>query len=142
MLITFLFLQLKVCYQDDTPVTVTNGDQIVLKYGYSYDERNWDSRRIAVPNNGLLSVDFYPPLNPNITSFGMSAEFRGYQYHLGNIEAAMSPSNSFIQVSLRTDNPTVDKEVELEINATEPLNQLVYEVSQFYCNTILYLILL
>nr|BAK64112.1 thioester-containing protein [Hasarius adansoni] len=119
---------LKVCYQDDTPVTVTNGDQIVLKYGYSYDERNWDSRRIAVPNNGLLSVDFFPPLNPNITSFGMSAEFRGYQYHLGNIEAAMSPSNSFIQVSLRTDNPTVDKEVELEINATEPLNQLVYEV--------------
>ena len=119
---------LKVSYQDDTPVTVTNGDQIVLKYGYSYDERSWDSRRIAVPNNGLLSVDFYPPLNPNITSFGMSAEFRGLQYHLGNIDAAMSPSNTFIQISLRTENPTVDKEVELEINATEPLTQLVYEV--------------
>lgn len=62
----------------------------------------------------------------------MSAEFRGLHYHLGNIEAAMSPSNSFIQVSLRTENPAVDKEVELEINATEPLSQLVYEVKKFY----------
>lgn len=124
-------LQLKVCYQDDTPVTVTNGDQIVLKYGYTYDEREWDSRTIPVPSNGLLSVDFYPPVNPNISSLGMSAEFRGLQYHLDNIEAAMSPSNSFIQVLLRTENIMVDKEVELEINATEPLTHLVYEVSLF-----------
>ncbi|XP_054723322.1 CD109 antigen-like [Uloborus diversus] len=119
---------LKVCYQDDTPVVVTNGDQIVLKYGYTYDEREWDSRRISVPNNGMLSVDFYPPVNQNATSLSMSAEFRGLQYHLENIEAAMSPSNSYIQVLLRTENPTVGKEIELEINATEPLSQLVYEV--------------
>ncbi|XP_015930765.2 CD109 antigen isoform X2 [Parasteatoda tepidariorum] len=119
---------LKVCYQDDTPVVVTNGDQIVLKYGYTYDERQWDSRRIAVPNNGLLSVDFYPPVNTNASSLSMNAEFRGFDYNLDNVEAAMSPSNSFIQVLLRTENPTVDKEVELEVNATEPLSQLVYEV--------------
>ena len=62
----------------------------------------------------------------------MGAEFRGLQYHLGNMDAAISPSNSFIQVSLRTENPTVDKEVELEVNATEPLNQLVYEVSYIF----------
>ncbi|XP_035220649.1 CD109 antigen-like [Stegodyphus dumicola] len=119
---------LKVCYQDDTPVVVTNGDQIVLKYGYTYDEREWDSRSIAVPSNGLLSVDFYPPVNSNVSLLSMNAEFRGLEYHLDNVEAAMSPSNSFIQILLRTENPTVDKEVELEVNATEPLSQLVYEV--------------
>ncbi|GIY91023.1 CD109 antigen [Caerostris darwini] len=119
---------LKVCYQDGTPVVVTNGDQIVLKYGYSYDDREWESRRIAVPSNGLVNVDFYPPVNPNASSLSMSAEFRGFEYHLENIETAMSPSNSFIQVLLRTENPTVDKEIELEINATEPLSHLVYEV--------------
>ncbi|KAG8196513.1 hypothetical protein JTE90_012327 [Oedothorax gibbosus] len=119
---------LKVSYQDDTPVVVTNGDQIVLKYGYTYDDRLWDSRRIAVPNNGLLNVDFYPPVNSNVSSLGMNAEFRGFEYHLDNVETAMSPSNNFIQVLLRTENPTVDKEVELEINATEPLTHLVYQV--------------
>ncbi|GBM39099.1 CD109 antigen [Araneus ventricosus] len=119
---------LKVCYQDGTPVVVTNGDQIVLKYGYTYDDREWESRRIAVPSNGLVNVDFYPPVNANASALSMSAEFRGFEYHLENIETAMSPSNSFIQVLLRTENPTVDKEIELEINATEPLSHLVYEV--------------
>lgn len=70
----------------------------------------------------------------------MNAEFRGFEYHLDNVETAMSPSNNFIQVLLRTENPTVDKEVELEINATEPLTHLVYQVCEdgYICQCVKY----
>lgn len=40
----------------------------------------------------------------------------------------MSPSNTFIQASLKTENPKVNHDVEIEINSTVPLKYLSYEV--------------
>lgn len=120
--------QLKVAYQDDTPVIVTNGDQVILNYGYGFDPNVWETKRISVPSNGLVDFEFFPPSNTNDSFLSMAAEFRGEQYFLGNVEAALSPSNNFIQVYLRTKEPMVDKQIELEINATEKLTHIVYEV--------------
>ena len=44
------------------------------------------------------------------------------------INRALSPSDSFIQAILRTDNPKVNEEVTIEINSTAPLESYVYEI--------------
>lgn len=41
---------------------------------------------------------------------------------------AMSPSNTFIQATVKTEKPMVNSNVEIEVNSTAPLKYLSYEI--------------
>ncbi|GIY98687.1 CD109 antigen [Caerostris extrusa] len=58
----------------------------------------------------------------------MRAIYSGLTYYLDRIDAAVSPSNNFMQAVLITPNPKAQETVEMEVNATEPINHLVYQV--------------
>jgi len=120
-------LLLKVAYQDDTPVE-DNGHELLLRYGYSYNDDSWTTNLRGVPSKGMLSFDVYPPQD-DVLVLGMRAEYRGQTYYINNIEAAHSPSHNFIQVTLaNNETPRVGEEVRLQVNATEPFQKIVYEV--------------
>ncbi|XP_076337600.1 CD109 antigen-like isoform X2 [Tachypleus tridentatus] len=118
---------LKVAYQDDTPVD-DRENQLKLRYGYSYNESSWKTSFYWVPKNGLVKLEFYPPNEDDIYVLGMQAEFRGQIHYIDGVEAARSPSRNFIQVTMLTPVPVVAQNVEFEVNATEPISQLVYQV--------------
>ncbi|XP_035230525.1 CD109 antigen-like, partial [Stegodyphus dumicola] len=118
---------LKVAKQDDTPASDGNR-QLELKYGYTVREQEWRTAFYTVPRNGLVKLEFLPPNEPDVTFLNMRAVFQGQTYYLDRIDAALSPSNNFIQVSLITQNPKVQQNIEMEVNATEPINHLVYKV--------------
>ncbi|KFM80556.1 CD109 antigen, partial [Stegodyphus mimosarum] len=118
---------LKVAKQDDTPASDGNR-QLELKYGYTVREQEWRTAFYTVPSNGLVKLEFLPPNEPDVTFLNMRAVFQGQTYYLDRIDAALSPSNNFIQVSLITQNPKVQQNIEMEVNATEPINHLVYKV--------------
>lgn len=40
----------------------------------------------------------------------------------------MSRSNEYIQAILKTENPMVNRDIEIEVNSTTPLKYLSYEV--------------
>lgn len=121
---------LKVAHQDDKPVTEENAE-LILKYGYSYNEQR-NSSVYTIPKNGLVKLEFYPPHknDPNwpMKILHIQAEFHNHTYYLSNVDAAISPSNNFIQVTLLTQDPKIDQEAILEVNATEPLDHVVVEV--------------
>ncbi|CAG2164131.1 unnamed protein product, partial [Oppiella nova] len=119
---------LKVVYQDDKPVD-ENGPQLKLKYGFSYNEDDWNNTLFLTPVNGLITLEIYPPRIKDIMVLSLRAEYKGQTYYLESIESAQSPSNNFIQVikSDKTD-ARVGEEVRFMVNATEPLTRIVYEV--------------
>ncbi|XP_054716193.1 CD109 antigen-like [Uloborus diversus] len=118
---------LKVSYQDDTPVSDSRG-LLELKYGYSIREEDWNTTFLTVPRNGLVKFEVLPPNEDGVNFLNMRAIFRGQTYYLDRIDAAQSPSGNFIQAILITQNPKILQNVEMEVNATEPLNQLTYMV--------------
>ncbi|CAM6001992.1 unnamed protein product, partial [Sphagnum balticum] len=119
---------LKVAYQDDTPVE-DNGQPLLLRYGFSYNFENWTEIMRSVPVKGMIKIDIFPPKSKDVFVLGMRAEYKGQTYYLESVESAQSPSNNFIQVIKNDERDAkVGQEVKFEVNATEPLSRLVYEV--------------
>ncbi|XP_071036540.1 thioester-containing protein 1 allele R1 [Parasteatoda tepidariorum] len=118
---------LKISYQDDVPVSDSRG-QLELKYGFSNQEEYWKSEFYTLPRNGIVKLEFSPPNEENILRLNMRAIYQGQIFYLDSIDAAISPTNNFIQIVLVTPNPKVQETVEMEVNATEPINHLVYQV--------------
>lgn len=58
----------------------------------------------------------------------LQAQYQDLVEWFSTINRALSPSNSFIQAVLRTENPKVNEEVVVEINSTAPLDSFVYEI--------------
>ncbi|GFT73842.1 CD109 antigen [Nephila pilipes] len=118
---------LKVSHQDDTPVSNSKG-QLELMYGYTIREEDWKKELHTVPRNGIVKLEFLPPNDETISYLNMRAFYQGLTYYLDRIDAAVSPSNNFIQAVLITPNPKAQETIEMEVNVTEPINHLVYKV--------------
>lgn len=80
-----------------------------------------------MPQNGLLELDFFVN-DRNATTLGIEATYKDMTEWFSTISPAKSPSDTFIQVLLKTQNPKVNEDVELELNSTVPLKYFNYEV--------------
>ncbi|XP_023225702.1 CD109 antigen-like isoform X2 [Centruroides sculpturatus] len=117
---------LKVTHQDGT--LVVGGDRsLKLTFGYTHIEKDWKSSYYTLPENGLLKLEFYP-LHEELNILYMRVEFRGQTHYIDGIDSAVSPSNNFIQVTPLTTSIRVGNNVEFEVNATEPMSHLTYQV--------------
>lgn len=117
---------LKVAYQDDLPVD-DNGPPLVLNYGYDHVEEKWNETLNLIPERGMIKFEIFPPKDAFV--IGMKAEYRGQRYHMDYVEGAQSPSNNFIQIIMSDQrSPRVGQEIEFEVNATEGIDKLIYEV--------------
>ncbi|KAI5743739.1 hypothetical protein M8J77_021636 [Diaphorina citri] len=118
---------MKLAHHDGTPVT-DNNNMVQVRHGFSYDESKYEANQYKLDRNGMIKLVYYPPANENVTTLGIEAEYLDIKEWFSTISASESPSNSFIQAALLTQNPKVNKDVELEINSTAPLRYISYQV--------------
>ncbi|XP_017300547.2 CD109 antigen [Diaphorina citri] len=118
---------MKLTHHDGTPVT-DNNNMVQVRHGFSYDESKYEANQYKLDRNGMIKLVYYPPANENVTTLGIEAEYLDIKEWFSTISASESPSNSFIQAALLTQNPKVNKDVELEINSTAPLKYISYQV--------------
>ena len=96
----------KVAHQDNTPVA-DGGAALKVMYGFSYNDSDWTKVIETVPQKGVVRVDIVPPLSSNV--IGWEAEYYGHKYYFENVTGAQSPSNSFIQLVLKSDQNQLEK---------------------------------
>lgn len=118
--------KLRLAHHDGTPVR-DEKNPIVVKHGYTWETEKYKVTKHPLPKNGLLELDFYVD-DVNATTLGIEASYMDLTEWFSTISPAKSPSDTFIQVLLKTDNPTVNEDVELEVNSTIPLKYFSYEV--------------
>lgn len=118
---------MKLAYQDNTPIQDANGF-VIVKHGFSHNQDEYNRTEYPVPRNGILELNFYPPVDENVYTLGIETQYQDLVEWFSTINRAQSPSNSFIQVVLKTDNPKVNEEIAIEINSTAPLDSYTYEV--------------
>lgn len=63
-------MQLKLAYQDNTPVQDANG-VVVVKHGFSYTQDEYNRTEYPVPRNGILELNFYPPVDEDVYTLGI-----------------------------------------------------------------------
>lgn len=116
---------LKVFYQDDTPVT---SGEVTVRHTFSRDPNKYTEVVHTIPPSGIVTLEFLPPLDEEVLSLALEARYLNLTQWMGDIIRAQSPSNSFLQATLLTQNPRVGEEVLVGLNATQPLVYFVYEV--------------
>ncbi|XP_065223295.1 CD109 antigen-like isoform X2 [Planococcus citri] len=117
---------LKLLYHDGKPVT-DNVNYVKVKQFYSYNDDEFTESKHRLSEDGIVDLHYYPP-RTNVTILRIEAEYLDLKESLPSIAAAVSPSNTFIQAVLKTKNPTVNQFVEIDINCTEQIEFVHYEV--------------
>jgi len=98
---------IKVARQDDVPVSDPNPAALQVKYGYSYNHDEYETMTYSVPPNGLVTVILRPPSNDSIVILGLEATYKDLTEWFPTVQRALSKSNTYIEVSLNTDDPKV-----------------------------------
>ncbi|KAL7293106.1 hypothetical protein TKK_0013261 [Trichogramma kaykai] len=121
---------LKVAHHDGSPV-VDNVNPVHISYGFSYNQEDLHNMSRLLDKNGMIQLDFYPPLSvpDNIyRALRIEAQYLNLHEWFPSTNPATSRSESYIQAMIRTDKPTVGEYVEIEVNSTTPLKYLSYQI--------------
>lgn len=120
---------IKLTYHDGTPVR-DNKNPVTIMYGYTYSQSAYTNITRILDDNGMVQLDFYPPKSSDNISFPLNIEAQYLNLHewFPSTNQAMSRNNEYIQATLKTDKPTVNRDVEIEVNSTIPLKYISYEI--------------
>ncbi|KAJ9578052.1 hypothetical protein L9F63_025088, partial [Diploptera punctata] len=97
---------------------------VTIRYGFTYDQNLYVEERHKLSKDGLIELNFYPPIDSNQTVLGIETK---HEEWFSTVSSALSPSNTFIQAVLVTQNPTVNQDIELDVNCTEPMTQIPFK---------------
>ncbi|XP_046746805.1 CD109 antigen-like isoform X2 [Diprion similis] len=120
---------IKIAYHDGSPVQ-DQTNPVQIWYGFSYDQSSYTNITRMLDKHGMIQLDFYPPLAANDTSAPLNIEAQYLTLHewFSSINRALSPSGTYIQALLKSENPVVNSNIEVEVNSTAPLKYLSYQV--------------
>ncbi|XP_031828991.1 thioester-containing protein 1 allele R1 isoform X2 [Nomia melanderi] len=120
---------IKLAYHDGSPVQ-DNKNPVTIMYGYTYNQSAYTIISKILDKNGMVQLDFYPSKNNDNMSFPLNIEAQYLSLHewFPSTNQAMSKNNEYIQAILKTENPTVNQEIEIEVNSTIPLKYINYEI--------------
>nr|XP_034179672.1 CD109 antigen-like isoform X1 [Osmia lignaria]XP_034179683.1 CD109 antigen-like isoform X1 [Osmia lignaria]XP_034179692.1 CD109 antigen-like isoform X1 [Osmia lignaria]XP_034179702.1 CD109 antigen-like isoform X1 [Osmia lignaria]XP_034179708.1 CD109 antigen-like isoform X1 [Osmia lignaria] len=120
---------IKLTYHDGTPVR-DDTNPVVIMYGYNYNQSAYTNITRMLDKNGMIQLDFYPSKTKDNTSLSLNIEAQYLNLHewFPSTNQAMSLSNEYIQAVLKTEKPTVNREIEIEVNSTSPLKYISYEI--------------
>ncbi|XP_073987023.1 CD109 antigen-like isoform X2 [Rhodnius prolixus] len=116
---------IKLAHYDGTPVS-DQTNPLKVKSGYSYESSEYIESHYKIPPTGVVELTFYPP--KNISVLGIEAEYLDIKEWFSTVNAAVSPSDTFIQAIIKTKKPKVNNDVVLVVNSTEPLRYVTYLV--------------
>lgn len=117
---------IKVATQDDVPVQDPNPNGLQIKHGFSYNHEEYMTKYYAIPSNGLVKLSFDAPDNASVHALGMEATYKDLTEWFPTIQRALSPSNTYLQATIRSKNPQVHKTWKHFVNCILIIVSLTY----------------
>ncbi|XP_027843967.2 CD109 antigen-like isoform X1 [Aphis gossypii] len=116
---------IKMSHHDGTPV-YDDRNPVKVWHGFSHETEKLEENKLMLPRNGLIPLVYYPQINASVIV--IEAEYLNQRESLSTILPAHSTSNTFLQATVLTERPTVNKDVEIQVNSTESLQYITYQV--------------
>ncbi|CAB3366518.1 Hypothetical predicted protein [Cloeon dipterum] len=118
---------IKLTTHDGMPITDSK-NPVRIRWGYGYDHATYTSESHYLSSEGMVELNFYPPIVSNVSTIGLEAQYLDLSEWFSTITASVSPSNTFIQAIIRSENAEVGNDVEVYMNCTERISSFNYEV--------------
>ncbi|VEN35278.1 unnamed protein product, partial [Callosobruchus maculatus] len=108
---------------------VTTEPEITVRHGYSRVDEVYEENNHKLDRNGIVKLEYITPANvTNTTALRIEAEYGMIKERMSPVPAAVSYSNTFLQILLDTERPLVNLDVEVTVKCTEPMRYLNYVV--------------
>uniref|UniRef100_A0A1B6EFY6 TEP1-F n=1 Tax=Clastoptera arizonana TaxID=38151 RepID=A0A1B6EFY6_9HEMI len=117
---------IKVSHHDGTPVQ-DKTNPVTVRQGFSYNSEEYTATQYKLNADGMIELVYYPPRH-NVTTLGIEADYLDLKEWFSTVAPSISTSDSFIQAVLKTEKPTVNQDIEIEVNSTSPLKYITYQV--------------
>ncbi|ODM93569.1 hypothetical protein Ocin01_13117 [Orchesella cincta] len=119
-------ITVKVATQDDVPISDPNPKALLVKHGFSYNHEEYNSSYHSVPSNGLVTLTFNAPTDEDKYVLGIEATYKELTEWFPTVQKALSVTNAYLEVDIKTENPKVNGEIEVNVHTTVPLDTLYY----------------
>ncbi|XP_021955890.1 CD109 antigen isoform X1 [Folsomia candida] len=119
---------IKVATQDDVPISDPRTDALQVKHGFSYNHDEFQMSTYPIPPSGLVTLTFDAPKNESLVALGIEATYKDLTEWFPTVQKALSQSNAYIEAVIKSGNPTVNTEVEVDVTATVQFDTLYYEL--------------
>ncbi|XP_055295249.1 thioester-containing protein 1 allele R1-like isoform X3 [Sitodiplosis mosellana] len=110
---------------DGTPVTGGASTIRVRLASSYYDDENATETVHTLDSNGLLHYDI---IVPHSNGFTLKFVYLDAEERLGWIPAVHSDTRAFLRATLQTEKPRINKDITVEVQSTESLRYLSYQV--------------
>lgn len=115
--------QLHVSKHDGSPAT----GAVTIRHGFSYDSDKYTSSEYTLDSNGMIDLQFKTPAS-NHSVLGIEAQYQDLKEWFSAVTASSSLNGIFIQTTLLTLEPSINSDVEIRVDCTEPFTHVTYEV--------------
>ncbi|XP_064610073.1 CD109 antigen-like [Liolophura sinensis] len=86
------------------------------------------TQTFTVPENGLVPIEIDIPTDKYSTKIAIKAKYPDAHDVTLNIDRMHSPSNSYIQIILKSDKLQVGDEANFDLKSTSPMTSVIYQV--------------
>ncbi|XP_038068453.1 CD109 antigen-like isoform X2 [Patiria miniata] len=127
-----------VTHVDDSPLTDAERQCTLVVTHQHRVEGSWDTidaidSDVAIPENGILKLDFNFPIEANWASIHVAYYYENNQQYYGyevnkNLNPAESPSNQFLQILAQGTSFQAGTQASFEIRTTEIPPKLTYQI--------------
>ncbi|XP_071448313.1 thioester-containing protein 1 allele R1 [Hetaerina americana] len=119
---------LKVTKFDGSPLDGPK-NAVKVKAGFTHEGKDHPESVHTLNDAGMVELSFEPPLEANTSSlFEIEAEYPDANLLQATVGASLSPSRSYMQLKLKTRDPKINEDVEVEIVSSVGLPHLTYVV--------------
>ena len=88
--------------QDDTPI---QSGSVTVRHAFSKDPADFVETVHEIPTSGIVTLEFFPPLDEEVLNLALEAQYKNLTQWLADLTRSQSPSNTFLQATLLTQNP-------------------------------------
>ncbi|XP_059619137.1 CD109 antigen-like isoform X4 [Phlebotomus argentipes] len=124
-------VRVKVANRDGSPVTDKNNPVYLRQTNNFYSaedgyKSNSVNSTVYLDENGMGKVNLDIPVN--VSNIDMVATYLDTEGYLGYTPSVSSDSNTFLKTTINTAEPEVNREISVQVDATEPMTHFTYQV--------------
>ncbi|XP_060518644.1 CD109 antigen-like isoform X2 [Cylas formicarius] len=109
--------------------TVIKPDQreVTVRHGFSRADEVYATNIHKIDDNGIIKLEYLTPINvTNTTALRIEAGYKDLKERMSPVPAAVSYSDTFLQLTLETETPKTLSDVNVVVNCSEPLRYINY----------------
>lgn len=112
-------------HHDGSPVR-DKTNKISIETVFDYQDANKTTTGYLLDDNGMVEINMVVPVN--VSNCHLNANYLDASYNYWTFSKKSSDNGVYLQAKVKTENPTVNNDVSVEVTCTEPMKHVTFQI--------------